>query len=277
MKQLAFTFFGLLFIATQPIGDFLGPLPGGHTVKSDNDGGVTEFLGAVIRGERSTKKIALVFTGDEFRDGLSTVVHTLKEERMHASFFLTGNFYRNKHFKKQIIELRDLGNYLGSHSDKHLLYCDWADRNSLLVTRAAFEKDLNNSYEAMKKFGIDRKKAPYFLPPYEWYNETIASWTRDMDLQLVNFTPGTRSTADYTYPEMNERYVDNQTIMKSILDYEQEDENGLNGFILLSHIGTDPRRKEKFYEELPMLIRTLKDKGYQFVRIDELLGPTANH
>jgi len=232
-----------------------------------------EFLGAIIRGDQSEKKIALVFTGDEFGDGLSKVINTLKREKIHASFFLTGNFYRNKNFKKQIIELRDNGNYLGSHSDKHLLYCDWTKRDSLLVSRAEFEKDIKDSYKELQKFNIDRKQAPYFLPPYEWYNETIASWTRDMDLQLINFSPGTRSTADYTYPEMNERYVDNEIVMKSVLDYEKKDKNGLNGFILLSHIGTDPRRKEKFYDQLPTLINTLKSKGYQFVRIDELLKP----
>jgi len=76
-----------------------------------------EFLGAIIRGDRSEKRIALVFTGDEFGDGLLKVINTLKQENIHASFFLTGNFYRNKNFKKQIIELRDNGNYLGSHSD----------------------------------------------------------------------------------------------------------------------------------------------------------------
>lgn len=237
---------------------------------------VTEFLGAIIRGDQSTRKIALVFTGDEFGDGLPTVTRMLKAERMHASFFLTGNFYRHADFKKHIIELRDLGHYLGSHSDKHLLYCDWADRDSLLVTRADFERDLADSYDALAAFGVNKEQARYFLPPYEWYNDTIASWTRDMGLQLVNFSPGTRSTADYTYPEMDERYIDNQTVMESILSYEKKDANGLNGFILLSHIGTDPRRKEKFYDELPQLIRVLKDKGYHFVRIDELLAPTAD-
>lgn len=260
MKRLALIFFGLLSV-----------------VRAQVDGSHGEFLGAIIRGDQSTKKIALVFTGDEFGDGLPAVIRTLTAEKLNASFFLTGNFYRNASFKKHITELRDQGNYLGSHSDKHLLYCDWTNRDSLLVTRQEFEKDLNDSYAALAEYGIDKKQARYFLPPYEWYNDTIASWTRDIGLQLVNFTSGTRSTADYTYPEMGKRYVDNQTIMKSILAYEQKDENGLNGFILLSHIGTDPRRGEKFYNELPRLIHALKDKGYRFVRIDELLEPTATH
>ena len=92
-----------------------------------------------------------------------------------------------------------------------------------------------------------------------------------MGLQLINYTPGTRSNADYTYPEMGEKYVDSKTIYQSILRYEQGSANGLNGFILLMHIGTDPRRKDKFYLYLPKLIKELKNRGYRFVTVDKLL------
>ncbi len=59
---------------------------------------------------------------------------------------------------------------------------------------------LNNSFSEMAKFGIKKEEASYFLPPYEWYNDSIASWTNESGLKLVNFTGGTRSNADYTYP-----------------------------------------------------------------------------
>jgi endoglucanase len=90
-------------------------------------------------------------------------------------------------------------------------------------------------------------------------------------LQLVDFSPGTRSNADYTFPEMGNKYVSSDVIMHSILQYEKQSTNGLNGFILLVHIGTDPRRTDKFYDHLPELINELKKKGYEFVKIDELL------
>jgi endoglucanase len=227
--------------------------------------------GAIIRGDTTTKKLALVFTGDEFGDGAEFIANVLKQEKVQGSFFLTGNFYRNKHFKRVIGQLKLDGNYLGSHSDKHLLYNDWSNRDSLLVSKLQFEKDIKAAYVELKKFGIAKDQAPYFLPPYEWYNDTIASWTGNMGLQLVNFTPGTRSNADYTYPEMGAKYVNNEAVLQSILQYEQKDKNGWNGFMLLLHIGTDPRRKDKFYSRLPQLISALKGKGYQFVRVDELL------
>jgi peptidoglycan/xylan/chitin deacetylase (PgdA/CDA1 family) len=214
----------------------------------------------------------LVFTGDEFGDGAQYIADVLKKGNVHGSFFLTGNFYRNKKFKKAIKALKQNGNYLGSHSDKHLLYCDWEKRDSLLVTHEQFKEDLQNAYKELKQWGIEKKDAHYFLPPYEWYNDSIAVWTKEIGLQLVDFTPGTRSNADYTYPEMGKKYLSSDTIFHSILNYEMKSSNGLNGFILLVHIGTDPRRTDKFYKYLPALINELKNRGYQFERIDELLN-----
>lgn len=227
--------------------------------------------GGIIRGDTTTKKIALAFTGDEFADGGDYIAQSLKQANIQASFFFTGNFYRNPKFKSLIKKLKDDGNYLGSHSDKHLLYCDWVKRDSLLVTRQQFENDLKNAYGELEKWGIQKKDAHYFLPPFEWYNDSISEWTKQMGLQLINFTPGTRSNADYTYPQMGARYLNSDSILQSINKYETISHRGLNGFILLLHIGTDPRRSDKLYKYLPHLIQQLKNKGYQFQKINNLL------
>ena len=70
---------------------------------------------------------------------------------------------------------RQEGHYLGAHSDKHLLYCTWEKRDSLLVTRETFERDVMNNYAEMERFGIMKDEALYFMPPYEWYNQQIAA------------------------------------------------------------------------------------------------------
>jgi len=230
--------------------------------------------GAIIRGDSASRELALVFTGDEFGDGMEFISMMLESERIKASFFLTGNFYRKAEFKPVVRALVSQGHYLGSHSDRHLLYCDWTNRDSLLVNRREFHDDLEASYGELKKAGISRDQAHYFLPPYEWYNDTIALWTERSGLQLINFTPGTRSNADYTYPEMGSAYTDSRTIYNSVLSYEASSASGLNGFILLFHAGTDPRRTDKFYLIMPELVRELKGRGYTFVRIDELLDVT---
>ena len=230
---------------------------------------IVDNYGAIIRGDTCKKQMAIVFTGDEFADGGELITKTLARHKVKASFFLTGNFYRNPDFKFIIKKLKKDGHYLGAHSDKHLLYNDWTKRDSLLVSESEFKNDLRANYDAMKSFGIDQPDAVYFIPPYEWYNSTISQWTKDLGLELVNFSPGTRSTADYTYPEMGSRYRSSSEIYKSIFDYESK--KNLNGFILLIHIGTDPRRTDKFYFMLDTMLTDLKKKGYTFLRINELL------
>jgi peptidoglycan/xylan/chitin deacetylase (PgdA/CDA1 family) len=119
-------------------------------------------------------------------------------------------------------------------------------------------------------FGIRKKDVPFFLPPYEWYNDSIAKWTTAMGLTLINMSRGTLSHADYTLPG-SAAYRSSQEIYDSILEFEEAAPNGLNGFILLSHIGSSPRRTDKFYLLLEDLITELKQRGYSFLRIDELL------
>jgi peptidoglycan/xylan/chitin deacetylase (PgdA/CDA1 family) len=227
--------------------------------------------GAVIRGNMAEKKIALVFTGHEFADGGEIIRSVLEKTKTPAGFFFTGDFYRRPAFTPLIRSLIQDGHYLGPHSDKHLLYCAWERRDELLVSKAEFTDDIFNNYRAMAVFGISKDAAPYFIPPYEWYNEAVVAWAKRLGLTLFNFTPGTRSNADYTTPDMP-NYRSSAVIYQSILDYERTDPRGLNGFILLVHIGTHPDRKDKFNSRLEELISELKSKGYVFIRIDELLA-----
>ena len=125
-----------------------------------------------------------------------TIAGVLAAHGVKASFFFTGDFYRNHAFALLIRRLRADGHYLGAHSDKHLLYASWEKRDSTLVGERMFRNDLRNNYTAMAPFGITRHDAPFFLPAFEWYNDSISAWTRREGLTLVNFTPGTSSNAD---------------------------------------------------------------------------------
>jgi peptidoglycan/xylan/chitin deacetylase (PgdA/CDA1 family) len=231
--------------------------------------GVDVEAGGIIRTDRSKKEIHLVFTGHEFADGGNLIRGVLKKHGIKASFFFTGDFYRNGQFADLIASLRKDGHYLGAHSDKHLLYCSWEKRDSLLVTKDSFQLDLKANYREMKRFGITLPDTRFFLPPYEWYNDSISTWTRGLGLVLVNFTPGTYSNADWTHPELGKQYLGSDTIYSRILRFEAAKPDGLNGFLLLTHIGTDPRRMDKFYFRLDDLITTLEKRGYRFTPLDQ--------
>lgn len=231
--------------------------------------------GGIIRGDEIIRSLVLIFTGGDFADGGQHIREVLKKKNIKASFFFTGDFYRKPDNNGLISQLVEDGHYLGPHSDKHLLYCSWENRNELLVTKEEFTSDILNNYKAMETFGLTKDCSPYFIPPYEWYNQAISDWTREMGIFLFNFTPGTASNADYTTPSMP-NYKSSEEIFNSIKNYEKNSEWGLNGFILLLHIGTHPDRTDKFYFYLEDLIDYINHKGYNFLRIDELLSQSLN-
>ena len=92
-----------------------------------------------------------------------------------------------------------------------------------------------------------------------------------MGLTLVNLSPGTRSAADYT-SEKDGNFMSSQAILDSILQHESADPAGLNGFVLLMHVGAGPERADKMHARLPELLAALKERGYAFERIDRLLA-----
>lgn len=223
--------------------------------------------GGIIRTNPKKKTIALVFTAADKRDGEDYIINTLKKHGIKAGFFFTGEFYEK--FPDTIQRLLHEGHYVGSHSYGHLLYMPWENRDSLLASQSEFENDMEKSFSLLEKACIHYKDAKYFIPPYEYYNQTISSWAKGMGLQVVNFTPGTLSNADYTTPDMS-NYRSSKVIFDRILTMEKNE--GLNGHIMLFHFGTDNSRTDKFYKGyLDKLINHLKKKGYSFVSLKDAI------
>lgn len=223
----------------------------------------------IVRGDRSEKRLALVFTGHEFAEGATVILDALEETKSPASFFLTGDFVRNRAFAPLVARMVREGHYVGPHSDKHLLYAAWDDRDRTLVTREVFTRDLDGNLRELERFGVRRPGVRYWVPPYEWWNREVAGWSRESGLQIVGFSAGTRSNADYT-TESDPRFVPSRTILESILR-QLDAPDGLNGFILLMHLGAGPGRTDKWHTHVPELVGALKSRGYALVRVDALL------
>lgn len=225
--------------------------------------------GGIVRTDPSKKQISLVFTAADKADGADAIISTLKRHGIKGGFFFTGEFYEL--YPEVVKRLLNEGHLVGSHSYGHLLYMPWEKRDSLLVTREEFEKDMMQSYETMRKAGIEYKDAPIYIPPYEYYNKEIAAWAKSMGIQVINYTTGTMSNADYTTPDMGQKYRSSKFIYNKIMEVEKKE--GLNGHLMLIHFGTDDRRTDKFYNGyLDKLIKTLKHKGYTFAPVLEAIG-----
>ncbi len=231
------------------------------------DNNVYEQAGGIIRGNPKQKNITLVFTADQWADGAKDIISTLRKNNIKGAFFFTGRFLELH--ADVVRSLVAEGHYVGSHSYGHLLYAPWENRDSMLISKQQFVDDMRKSYATLAGFGITPDAAPYFIPPYEYYNSTVCSWAKQMGLQIVNFTPGTGTNADYTIPSMK-NYRSSDEIEKRLLDYERK--HTLNGHFLMIHFGTSPERTDKFYRRLPKVIKTLRQRGYNFVSMEDMIA-----
>jgi len=245
-------------------------LLGGLQLQAEQRPQWTYVEGGVTRGDTSKKQIALIFTGGDFGEGTGHVLDTLAAEKIKASFFVTGDYLRKPEHGEFLKRIIAEDHYLGPHSDSHPLYVPWEDRTKTLVTEQFFKKDLQKNIDDLRKVGAlrDEKRPVYFIPPYEWYNADQSRWSREMNVLLFNFTPGSGSNRDWA-PEDQKSFVPSKKIIEDILAYEQKDLHGLNGFMLLLHVGS--QRKDKTFLLLGELVTELKKRGYDFVRVDELL------
>ena len=242
--------------ATQPVPDL-------------KDKPWTFVEGGVTRGDTSKKQIALIFTGGDYGEGAGQILDALKERSIKGSLFVTGDFLRKPELESQIKRAIAEGHYVGPHSDHHPLYVPWEDRKKTLVTQAEFRKDLEKNISDLRKLGALQDKGPvYFIPPYEWYNQDQVNWSRPMGVLLFNFTPGSGSNRDWA-PEEHKSFAPSTKIKDDILAYEQKDPHGLNGFLLLLHLGS--QRKDKMHFQLAPLLDELKKRDYSFVRVDQML------
>lgn len=219
--------------------------------------------GAVIRGPRGRREISLLFTGGDFGEGGMEILDTLDRRKTPGSFFFTGSFLRKPEFRRIARRAVEDGHYVGPHSDAHLLYCSWEERSRTLVSRSEFLEDLQANLRELREVGVQPESVSWWVPPYEWFNEEVADWAREVDYPLCSFTPGTLSHADYTEDDAP-NYRSNAVIWQSILDRDAADPEGLDGFLLLTHVGAGHGRTEKFYLELDRLIVQLRERGYSF-------------
>lgn len=223
-----------------------------------------DIFGGIIRGDTTKKNIYLTFTVHEFDDGYEKIREVLLRHRITASFFVTGQYVKRN--REKVRSLVKDGHYIGPHSHRHLLYADWENRKTL-VSRKKFRRDIQKNIRQLKQAGVTHA-IDVFMPPYEWYNQDIVDWSAELGMQVVDFTPGIRTAADYTYPQMGERYLSSEKILQGL--YDKEEKEGLSGYILLIHMGTDPRREDKLYFHLDHLINILSKKGYRFSGLDLL-------
>ncbi len=183
-------------------------------------------------------KIALTINCAWNADDIDLILETLSNNEVKATFFMVGNWV-NK-FPDAVKKINESGNEIANHSESH------AHVNNL-----NYEKNV----EEITKCS-DRIKAMIGSPttlyrgPYGEYNDTVVKAANDSNHIMVQWSIDTLDYNGLSEEQMWER-----------IEPKLE-----KGSIILMHNGT-----ENTALSLDMIIKNIKEKGYQPVTVSELI------
>lgn len=200
----------------------------------------------IFRNLRTSEKIVAI-TFDDGPDELYTpkVLDILRQENVKATFFVTG--VRGEEFQRVLRDIARDGHVVASHGYLHQKFSAIGPREII--------NDLNRNHGLIRRVtGVDTK---LFRPPYGALDpqstETIGQEGYKIILWDVDSLDWRSLTAD--------------TIIQNVMGAVRP------GSIILFHSAGDPRQDlTGTVEALPVIIRELKNKGYRFLTVPELLN-----
>ena len=199
------------------------------------------------QGSTKEKKIALTFDDGPDSTYTKQVLDILKQHQVPATFFVIGNqVHRHPDVMKRIV---DEGHVVANHT--------WSHPNLMKVSDTKVRQEITKTYQAVEK--VTGKKMAMLRPPYgavkgkekviQQMGISVIQW----DIDTLDWKPG--QTPDQ--------------IIKSVVHHVSP------GSIVLQHSGGGDRSAT--VQALPQLIQNLKQQGYQFVTVNELLDIPAYH
>ena len=199
-----------------------------------------------IYGVKTEKKqIAISFDAAWGNDDTETLIDILKEYDVPATFFVVGAWVDK--YPESVKQLFDAGHQIQNHSNTH------PHMPQLSKVQMCDElKSGNDKIEAVT--GV---KPTLFRPPYGDYDNLMVEAAESVKMQTIQWSVDShdwmeKSTAD----SISDRVISKVT----------------NGSIVLFH--NDARHTPA---ALPKILKTLKEQGYEFVFISDLIYTKNYH
>ena len=171
-------------------------------------------------------------------DDIDSILETLKNNDVHITFFIVGDWADK--YPEAVKKIKDAGHEIASHSDTHPH-----------VNNLTYEENINEIEKSNDKIEkITGNRTKIYRAPYGEYNNTVIKATRDKGYFCIQWN---LDTLDYTGITGDEMWNRLKEKIKA-------------GDIILSHNGT-----KHTAESLDMIIKNIKAKGLEVVRISDLI------
>ena len=196
--------------------------------------------------ETKEPKIALTFDAAWGNEDTKEILDVLKKHDVKVTFFMTGGWVEN--YPGDVKAILAAGHDLGNHSENH--------KNMSQLSDEEKEEELMKVHEKVRE--LTGYEMFLFRPPYGDYDNAVVKVAKKCGYYTIQWDVDSLDWKDYG--------VD--SIIKTVCEHKHLG----NGTIILCHNGA-----KYTAQALDTLITTLKEKGYTFVPVSELIYKDGYH
>lgn len=198
--------------------------------------------GAYFADQSGGKYIYLTFDNGYEEGYTPQILDVLKKENVPATFFVTGHYVETA--PELVKRMVDEGHIIGNHSYHHPDFS--------ILTKEAMQKELEDLAEKVGEVS-DQKDLKYLRPPRGIFSEQTLEWANELGYIHIFWSLAFKDWE--TSNQKGWRYA-----------YEEVMEQIHPGAIVLLHTVSKDNA-----EALAALITDLKEEGYQFKSLDDLV------
>ena len=189
--------------------------------------------------ECEEKKVAISFDAAWGNDDTEELINILAEYEVPATFFVVGAWVDK--YPESVKQLHEAGHKIGNHSNSHPYMTK--------LSAAQMQSELAACNEKIKS--ITGYEPCLFRPPYGDYNNSTIKAVEQAKMYTIQWDVDSLDWKDTATP---------QSIAQRVVSKVK------NGSIVLFHNDADHTP-----EALPTILKALKDQGYEFVFIEDLI------
>lgn len=205
--------------------------------------------GTIYRVKTDKKWVVLTFDDGPSPEWTPQILDELRNEKIKAVFFMIGHHVQK--YPQIAQQVAEDGHTIGNHGYAHSVM--------LYYTPAEIEEEILYTEYVIKKFTGQTTK--YFRPPKAWVRKNIKDKIKSMGYTIILWSLNSKDWVSFNHKSMV-RYIS---------------QNIQNGDILLFHDSgnvatTEGGNRRQTVKAISLLVRTLKNKGFEFVSIEDLLN-----
>ncbi len=199
---------------------------------------------------KDKKLVALTFDDGPDNKYTTQILDLLKEYDVKATFFMVG--LQVEKYPDTAKRIAEEGHSIGNHS--------WSHADLSKLSSKARDEELDRAQQAIiEATGM----TPHLMrAPYGAISDSVLQSIHDENMKHVFWTVDTRDWAGSSVTKMHENVLDN---------------THKGGIILMHSFGGRKHAIERTVKLLPSIIKDLREMGYEFATVDELIESGQAH